>query len=66
MWLEFMTPDVWNGLVLAVVIIGLALAALRLYRDLSRPKQDPRRPPPASPKPAPPPAPRPRRSKRRR
>lgn len=37
MSLEFMTPDVWNGLVLGVVIIGLALAALRLYRDLSGP-----------------------------
>ncbi|HMM26854.1 MAG: hypothetical protein AAGU78_10620 [Chloroflexota bacterium] len=66
MWLEFMTPDVWNGLVLAVVIIGLALAALRIYRDLSRPKQGPRRPPPAAPKPAAPPASRSRRSKRRR
>lgn len=62
MWLEFMTPDVWNGLVLAVVIVGLALAALRLYRDLSRPTQDTRRPPPAAPEPAPS---RSRRSKRR-
>ncbi|MCC6800966.1 MAG: hypothetical protein IT325_12685 [Anaerolineae bacterium] len=64
MWLEFMTPDVWNGLVLAVVIVGLALAALRLYRDLSRPTQDTRRLPPTVPRPAPPP--RSRRSKRRR
>jgi len=37
MVLEFMTPDVWNGLILGVVFIGLALAILRLYRDLSRP-----------------------------
>ncbi|MBN1201838.1 MAG: hypothetical protein JXJ20_08285 [Anaerolineae bacterium] len=37
MRLDFMTPDVWNGLVLGVVLIGLSLAILRLYSDLSRP-----------------------------
>jgi len=58
MSLDFMTPEVWNGLVLAVVIIGLALAALRLYRDLARPAPSKRDTPPAPP--APP------RSKRRR
>ena len=51
MSLDFMTPDVWNGLVLAVVIIGLALAALRLYADFTRPRDDDR-PPPAERKPA--------------
>lgn len=49
MRLDFMTPDVWNGLVLAVIIIGLALAALRLYADFSRPHDDDeRKPPPPS------------------
>jgi hypothetical protein len=36
MTFDFMTPDVWNGLVIGVILIGLALALLRLYRDLSR------------------------------
>ena len=36
MHLDFMTPDVWNGLVLGVVVIGLALAVLRLYSDYAR------------------------------
>lgn len=33
MHLDFLTPDVWNGLVIGTVLIGLALAALRLLRD---------------------------------
>lgn len=41
MTFDFMTPDVWNGLVLGVVLIGLSLALLRLYRDLSRPISEP-------------------------
>lgn len=41
MRLDFMTPEVWNGLVLGVVVIGLAFAALRLFRDLSRPAPRP-------------------------
>jgi hypothetical protein len=32
---DFMTPDVWDGLVIGVVFIGVALAILRLYSDLS-------------------------------
>jgi hypothetical protein len=36
MTFDFMTPDVWNGLVIGVVLVGLSLALLRLYRDLSR------------------------------
>lgn len=40
MYFDFLTPDVWNGLVLGVIIIGLSLAALRLFRDLSRPLDD--------------------------
>lgn len=65
MSLDFLTPDVWNGLVLAVVIIGLALAALRLYADFTRPQGDDRPPPPDERKPAPRPR-KDRRSSRRR
>lgn len=43
MQLDFMTPDVWDGLILGVVMIGLALAVLRLYSDLSRPISKPPR-----------------------
>jgi cytochrome c oxidase assembly protein Cox11 len=32
-----LTPEFFDTLVVAVIIIGLALAAVRLYRDLSRP-----------------------------
>jgi len=31
--LDFLTPDVWNGLVIGTILIGLAFAALRLLRD---------------------------------
>lgn len=34
---DFMTPQLWDGLVIAVVVIGLAFAILRLYSDLTRP-----------------------------
>jgi hypothetical protein len=33
MHFDFMTPDIWDGLVLGVVLIGLSLAVLRLIRD---------------------------------
>ncbi|MCL4239543.1 MAG: hypothetical protein KJ047_14985 [Anaerolineae bacterium] len=33
MHLDFLTPDVWNGLVIGTILIGLAFAALRLLRD---------------------------------
>ncbi|HEX3054022.1 MAG TPA: hypothetical protein VHP83_25435 [Aggregatilineaceae bacterium] len=33
MTFNFMKPDVWDGLVLGVVVVGAALAALRLYSD---------------------------------
>ncbi|HML20830.1 MAG TPA: hypothetical protein PKD09_04230 [Aggregatilinea sp.] len=36
MHFDFMKPEIWDGLVLATIIIGSALAALRLYADLSR------------------------------
>ncbi len=32
-----LTPEFFDTLVLVVIVIGLALAAVRLYRDLSRP-----------------------------
>jgi hypothetical protein len=35
MHLNFMTPDVWNGLVIGSILIGLALAALRIMHDWS-------------------------------
>lgn len=66
MWLDFMTPDVWNGLVLAVIIIGLALAGLRLYADLTRRPDDDPTPPPPEPRKAPPRSRKPRRPSRRR
>jgi hypothetical protein len=33
MSLDFMKPDVWDGLVLGTVLIGLSLAILRLMSD---------------------------------
>lgn len=36
MQLDFMTPEVWNGLVIGVTLIGLAFAVLRLLRDWNR------------------------------
>ncbi len=36
---DFMKPDIWNGLVLGAVVIGLALASLRLYSDWSAAKR---------------------------
>ncbi|MCZ7540727.1 MAG: hypothetical protein M5U29_12625 [Anaerolineae bacterium] len=53
MHLDFLTPDVWNGLVIGTILIGLAFAALRLLRDWtayqdarrrSRPPDQDRRP----------------------
>ena len=34
---EFMTPEVFDTLILVVIFIGSALAAVRLYRDFTRP-----------------------------
>lgn len=43
----FMTRAVFDTIILAVIIIGLALATVRLYRDFTRPlpSQPPLRPP---------------------
>lgn len=33
MHLEFMKPEIWDGLVIGVVLVGLALAVLRIMSD---------------------------------
>jgi len=35
MHLEFMKPEIWDGLVIGVVLVGLALAVLRIMSDRS-------------------------------
>jgi hypothetical protein len=39
MHLDFMTPEVWDGLVLGVTFIGMALAALQLYSNYTQCKR---------------------------
>lgn len=31
--LDFMTPEIWSGLVIGVTLVGIALAVLRLLND---------------------------------
>ncbi len=38
--MDFLTPEFFDALVIAVIIIGGALAVVRLYRDLTRPLPD--------------------------
>ncbi|MBN1562422.1 MAG: hypothetical protein JXA10_01185 [Anaerolineae bacterium] len=33
MFLDFMKPDIWDGLVISVTLVGGALAILRLMQD---------------------------------
>lgn len=40
MFFDFMTPDVWDGLVLGTIFIGLSLAVLRLISDRAVYKQE--------------------------
>ncbi len=40
--LEFLTPQVFEGLIWAVILIGSALAILRLVRDLTGPPRWPK------------------------
>lgn len=40
MFLEFMTPEVFDALVIASVAIGLAIAWRRFRKDLRRPLPD--------------------------
>lgn len=35
--MRFLTPEFFDALVIAVIIIGAALASIRLYRDFTRP-----------------------------
>jgi hypothetical protein len=35
--MNFLTPEVFDALVIAVIVIGGAMAAVRLYRDFTRP-----------------------------
>lgn len=35
--MQFLTPEVFDLLIIVIIIVGLALAAVRLYRDLTRP-----------------------------
>jgi len=35
MSLDFMKPDIWDGLVFAVTLVGVAFAILRLMNDYS-------------------------------
>lgn len=32
-----LTPEFFDALIVAVILVGLALAAFRLYRDFTRP-----------------------------
>ncbi|RMG84088.1 MAG: hypothetical protein D6712_11885 [Chloroflexi bacterium] len=38
--MDFLTPEFFDTLVIAVIIIGGALAVVRLYRDFTRPLMD--------------------------
>lgn len=49
--MSFLTPQFFDLLIIVVIIVGLALAAVRLYADFTRPLPPPRPPvsePPAS------------------
>lgn len=37
MGLDFITPQFFDALIIGVIVIGLALAAVRLYADFTRP-----------------------------
>lgn len=43
--MDFLTPELFDLLIIAVIIVGLAMAAVRLYADLTRPLP-PKRPRP--------------------
>ena len=47
-FLHSLTPDFFDSMVCAVIIIGMALAAVRLYSDFTR-KLPPRQLPPKHP-----------------
>lgn len=35
--MDFMTREVFDTLIIVVIVIGMALAAVRLYKDFTRP-----------------------------
>lgn len=41
--MQSLTPEFFDTLIVAVIVIGLALAAVRLYADLTRPLPPERR-----------------------
>lgn len=43
MSLDFLKPDVWDGLVLGTILIGVSLAVLRLMSDRAVYRQEQRR-----------------------
>jgi cytochrome c oxidase assembly protein Cox11 len=43
--LDFLTREVFDTLIVIVILIGLALAAVRLYTDFTRPLPEHRRQP---------------------
>ncbi len=40
--MDFLTPEFFDLMVIVVIILGLALAGVRLYADLTRPLPDER------------------------
>ncbi len=34
--MEFLTPEIFNALIIANLMVGIALAGVRLYQDLTR------------------------------
>lgn len=39
--MDFLTPEVFNFLVVANLIVGIALIAFRFYQDMTRPLPEP-------------------------
>ncbi len=46
---SFLTREFFDTLIIVIVVIGTALAAVRIYRDFTRPLPPPRPFPPAPP-----------------
>ncbi len=45
-FLQSLTPEFFNAVIIGVIIIGGAMAAVRLYQDFTRPLPDQRPTPP--------------------
>ncbi len=48
--LRALTPEVFDALIIGVIIVGMALVAVRLYADFTRPLPPPRPPSPDAPR----------------